>query len=335
LSYDVGIDASRAALWTGRCVQGVVLGIYALYAWYLVNNLAVFPMETAYMDGQGSPLSSTIWRLWAFAFGSDVIVARSLSVLCALVAIGLTYRVGVALCRDHVSAAFLALSYILFPPLVGIFSLATPHALTAVLSLFAVALILKPGSPSKWWRAVVAGFLVLVALLIGVDDVPADNLLGANKSAVLDAVIMPYAMLWVAVLIGFIALGNATLRERIGGVGVWVVGTAPTVAIAFLVGFTFIGGWEIGQLSGAVGYVFGVAILGVLPFILWVRFVMPEVRAMLAWIAFPVIMYSGFWAVLGPIDRESFPYNSLGVESPRPSTLGGSLNRNPDTYLSN
>jgi len=302
-------NVSRPALWVGRGILGAVLGIYALYAWYLVNNLAIFPMETAYMSGQGSVLFSTIWRHWEFAFGVDVLAVRSLSAFCALVAIYLTYRIGVIICGDPVSAAFLTLSYILFPPLAGIFSLATPHALASTLALFAIFLILKPSSPFRWWRAAAAGSLCLVAILVSVDDVPADSLGGAT---VLSALVMPFAMLWIGVLIGFTALGNTKLRDRMGDVGVWVVWAAPTAAMALLVSLPFIVGWETGQLLGAVGYIFGAAALGVLPFILWVRFIMPEVRALLAWIAFPVIMYSGFWVVLGPIDRESFPYSSLG-----------------------
>lgn len=304
------------AAWVGRSMLAVILGLYALYAWYLMNNLPVFPMETAYADGQGSVLFSTIRRLWESAFGVNVVVVRSLSALCGLAAIGLTYRVGVLMSRDQVSGAFLALAYLLFPPLVGILSLATPHALTAALSLSAVVLMLEPRVPCGLaWRITGAISLVVIAAAIGVDNVIEDGLAGVGHSTVRNAVILPYAMLWVGASAGLLLSSSASLRPRLRPPGIWIVRAAPLVAVAFLVGLVLVGRWQAGQLLSATGYVFGLCVLGALPFVMWVRFIMPEVRAVLAWLAFPVIMYSGFWVILGPINAESFPYSVIGPDS--------------------
>jgi hypothetical protein len=303
------------AAWIGRGVLAAIFGIYALYAWYLMNNLPIFPMETAYADGQGGVLFSTIRRSWELAVGGGVIAVRSLSVFCALAAIGLTYRIGVILSHDQVSGAFLALAYVLFPPLAGVFSLATPHALTTALSLLAVVLVLEPQVRfGLLGRIVGAISLVVIGAAIGTNNISEDDLAGAGQNTVLSAALLPYAMLWVSALTGLFLSGRASLRLRLGSPGIWIVRAAPLAAATFLVGLVLIGRWQAGQLLSAAGYVFGLCVLGALPLVMWVRFVMPEVRAVLAWLAFPVIMYSGFWVVLGPISGESFPYSEVGPE---------------------
>ncbi len=50
-----------------------------------------------------------------------------------------------------------------------------------------------------------------------------------------------------------------------------------------------------------------------LPMVLWIRFVMPQIRSVWIWILLPVVMYSCFWVVLGPIDLDAFPYDQVGA----------------------
>ncbi len=301
--------------WTGRGLLAVILGLYAFYAWYLVQALPVFPMEMAYSNGQGSFLFSTIQRLWALAVGEYLNANRSLSVLCAVGALGLAYRIGATLSGDQTVGAFLALGFVLFPPVVGLFSLATPHAPVALLSLGAATLGVEPmGQKTRKWRGVGVTILLAVAVIIGLDDVPEDRLGGPSQGTILTSVILPYAMLWTGALLGLVASYSPKVRGRLGH-RVWMARGALAVTAVFLTGMVFLFDMHADQLLAATGYVFGIGLLGVLPLILWVRFVMPDVRMVLAWLAFPVIMYSGFWVILGPIDRESFPYNWLGTES--------------------
>ncbi len=301
--------------WIGRGLLAVILGLYGLYAWYLVQALPAFPMELAYSDGQGSSLFSTIQRLWALAAGDGLNAARSLSVLCTLGAIGLAYRFGTTLSGDQTVGAFLALGFVLFPPLVGVFSLATPHAPVMLLCLGAAMLgVESMRRLTRRWRSVGIVFLIAVALILGLDSVPQDRLGGPNQDTILTSVVLPYAMLWTGGLMGFMASYSAKVRIRLGR-GVWMARSALMGTVVFLSGLFFLFDSRADQLLAATGYVFGIALLAVLPLIVWVRFVMPDVRAILAWLAFPVIMYSGFWVVLGPITQESFPYNWLGVES--------------------
>lgn len=314
MSKDNIADGASSGAWIGRGLLGVILSVYTLYAWYLASHLPVFPVETSYMGEQGRVLFSTIWRLWEFAFNSEVIVARGLSILCALVAILLTYRIGAVVSGDHVSGAFLALSFILFPSIVGIFSLATPHALVAMLILAAIVLILKNEASLKLsWRTAAAAILALAAILAGVDEVPEGDFGGRGSGSIWNAMVKPYAMLWAGIFLGIAALGSACLRKRIGYANLKLIFATTATALFFLIGMASLGVLEAGQLLSAVGYIFAVAVLGALPLIMWVRFEMPKVRSIVAWIVFPVIMYSGFWAVLGPIDGESFPYSAIGA----------------------
>ena len=304
------------AAWVGRGVLAMVWGLYVVCAWYLILHLPAFPMEVAYADGQGSWLFSTMRRFWDFTLGDDLVGARSLSALCAFGAIGLTYRIGVALSRDQTVGAFLALGFVLFPPITGIFSMATPHALSATLGLAAIALVVEPRvSLRRAWRGAGAVLLLAAAVGIGIDGVPKDSLGGPGQGTALGAVILPYAMLWVGTLMALPASRSLEVRGRLGCTGLRVVRIAPLVVIAFLGILAICGDWQAGQLLIAAGYVFGVGLLGVLPLIMWVRFVMPGVRSILAWLAFPVIMYSCFWVVLGPVSRDSFPYNWIGLEN--------------------
>lgn len=303
------------AAWTGRGILALILGLYVFYAWYLARTLPAFPMEMAYEGGQGSLLFSTIRRFWVSAFGESLGAARSLSVFSAVAALGLAYRIGVTLTGDQTVGAFLASGFVLFPPLVGLFSLATPHALATFFSLCAALLCVKPmGQIARRWRVVGAVLFLAAAVITGLDGVPEDHLGGPNQDTILTSLVLPYAMLWTGGLLGVAALVSPKVRGRLGR-RVWVVHGALVVTVVFFAAVFLLFDIPADRLLGVPGYVFGICVLAVLPLIVSVRFVMPEVRAIVAWLAFPVIMYSGFWVVLGPVDRESFPYNWIGAES--------------------
>ena len=64
------------------------------------------------------------------------------------------------------------------------------------------------------------------------------------------------------------------------------------------------------------GYAMVFVIFAPWPLIFWVRHVMPQVKSLGAWIVFPVVMYSCFWAILGPVDPGKFPYSHRQVLQP-------------------
>ena len=305
---------SSISAWTGRCILGSVLGLYIAYAYYMASYLPVFPTELAYANGQGGWLFSTIRRFWELAFGDNIMVIRGLSILFALGAILLAYLVGRILSGDQTVGAFLALGFVLFPPMVGIFSLATPHALATFLSLGAVILSVKPRRHTvRCWRSIVAFVLMAMAVIISLNGLPANKLAGTNQDTIISAVLVPYSMLWIGALTGLVASLSPEVSERMGLAGIWIARGASALVVGLLLVLFFFRDMPMGQYMVMVGYVFGICLMGVLPLIVWVRVVMPNVRSILAWLIFPVIMYSGFWVVFGSIDQGFFPYNRLGL----------------------
>lgn len=306
----VSVRASVAD-WTGRAIFAAVLALYALYAWYLAAHLPPFPSEAVYGEGQGSWLFSTVRRLWASLFGGGLIAARGLSVLLALCGIALAYRIGAVMGRDRLSGAFLALGFILFPPLAGILSLATPHALVNALVLAAIAVTVDPKIPRRrFYKMLAAGVLLALAVGAGVDTVSEPAPGSPSQGTVWGAVLLPYAMVWVGALLALPASFSPHVAARLGS-SLPAVRLALALFAASLGTMAVLGGWDASHLLAGAAYVISAGLLGVLPLILWVRFAMPRVRSMIAWLAFPVIMYSGFWVVLGPIGPNTFPYSHL------------------------
>jgi hypothetical protein len=156
---------------------------------------------------------------------------------------------------------------------------------------------------------------LMLLLEIHTPDVDVD-LSASGHSTFFTALILPYAMGPVFVLLGSLAACSTTVRAEIGVRWLIIVLAAPVVVIGSL-WLAVVGGvLTAGQLVTAMGYAVVFAIFAPWPLIVWARRVMPQVKSLLAWIVFPVVMYSCFWVILGPIDPAKFPYSHRQVLQP-------------------
>ncbi len=132
----------------------------------------------------------------------------------------------------------------------------------------------------------------------------------------MSAVMRHYAMLWVALAFSVMALaGSRALRDVLGQNGV-------RRSVALLAAFAIALMWMMLNPGGspnngtlAINAVLVLGIMAAMPMVLWVRLIMPRIRSVFIWILLPVIMYSCFWVVLGPIDLQGFPYDRLTPEN--------------------
>jgi 4-amino-4-deoxy-L-arabinose transferase-like glycosyltransferase len=179
-------------------------------------------------------------------------------------------------------------------------------ALTRQHQAVAAALILS---------VVVAG--LMLALNITAPEIDVD-LAQSGHDSVFKALVLPYAMVPVAVLLGALCLLSRQLRDDVGSPRALAVLCAPIAVMALAWVAVATGAIGVGQLVTAMGYGTAFAIFASWPLIVWVRRIMPQVKSIWAWIAFPVIMYSCFWVILGPIDPGKFPYSHRQVVQPSP-----------------
>jgi hypothetical protein len=186
-------------------------------------------------------------------------------------------------------------------------------------TVFAILAIGLAGTMARWPRpwvlcgVISASAVTLMAVFGWAGPTPPEHNLGsAAPPSVIAALGLPYALLWAASALGLLTLTSGTVRERLGH-GAWVACALGPLAFGAGVISIVVRGENdgLGLLTGA-GYVFPFAVLGTL-----VRWVMPRTRSFWAWVAFPVIMYSGFWAMLGPIEETRFPYVLLHADAGR------------------
>lgn len=156
----------------------------------------------------------------------------------------------------------------------------------------------------------VFGALFLFYPLVLTPEVLPDSINGLAETFA-DGVLRPYAMLWVGVLLsGAVLIFSPTLRRRMGLVAVQ---RSVFMLIAFVVAVVWvvvIYPTHTGRLI-AFSTVLGFGVMSCLPLVLWLRWVMPLIQSVWIWILLPVVMYSCFWVVLGPIDWAGFPYNQI------------------------
>ncbi len=156
-----------------------------------------------------------------------------------------------------------------------------------------------------------------VILLLNISPPHVDvDLSASGHSTIFTALILPYAMVPVFVLLGSLAACSTTVRSEIG-VRWLVVGLAAPVVLGGSLWLAVAWGSLMpGQLVTTMGYGIVFTIFAPWPLIVWARRVMPQVKSLLAWIVFPVVMYSCFWVILGPVDPGKFPYSHLQVLQP-------------------
>jgi hypothetical protein len=297
-----------------------------------------------------------VLSLWQAIVGTGLVAARTLSLLASVLALVMAFRVARQLSGDIVMAAFLVLPFVLYPPLVATWITATPHALfllcafgvfallqytqhlaavLAACALAAIATLLHPlgliampvwalfiGILLADKRALIVFGVTLGAaagsMIMGVSSVADADVSAANHGTILTAMVRPYAMVIVGTGLSAIAALSAQTRQALGVRSTLVVLLGPVIATCILLSAHMVGALAIGQLVTAAAYLFPLVFLAPWPLIYWVRRVMPQVKNIVAWISFPVIMYSCFWVVLGPINPDRFPYSHRHIAQPQP-----------------
>lgn len=271
---------SATARWTAYASLAAILLIQSVYFFYWVDVL---------------PASAARAPVYAFVF--------------ALLGPLLTYVLGWRLMHDAWCGTALALGQVLFPPLVATYSLSSEHAAVAAYLLGIAVLALQALKQRQTRSVVVSAVLIGLLLWRVVADAGQAPALSVGRGSFVSDAIFPYSMLWVGALMSALALRSAVVRQELGriGIGYASVGFAA-FALMTLLG-PALGLWPAAEMTTALTYVVPLGVLGVMPLIVWVRRVMPTVKSVVAWIAFPVIMYSCFWVVLGPVKTDRYPYS--------------------------
>lgn len=215
-------------------------------------------------------------------------------------------------------------AHILVPLLIGGIAAALPFLAIGGFYLSAALLCLVAiERPPKRFLMIAAGAVVLfgVALsfsLPGIENIVPKAWGFVSMPVLLDGVVRPYAMLWLGLVFSFCsALGSKSLRQCLSSV---LVRRLAVIAIVFCLAMLSMiigdrdGGTDL-SLALAFNAILPLGVMLTLPMVLWIRFVMPQVKSIWIWILLPVVMYSCFWVVLGPIDLSAFPYDQIGSRS--------------------
>jgi hypothetical protein len=355
--------ASRGERFTAGAVAGSVIILFVFFAVFLLRNMVPLQAELDLMAARAllpSPALSVggvIWEAWGWVAGSTLGAARLLSVLVAVAAVVVFLDLVRIISQDICVPPFLALAFVMFPPLVATLSAATPHGLMVVLMLGALRLLCDP--KAKTPNAVLAGVLCAVASLltplgaaivaiwlvycgvlirawqgvvIGLAAVAVSSMLAAgfgliaptidtalatkHAPTVLQTTALPYAMLPTAALLSALALFSPRVRSMIGVDRAVVVILGPFVALGFLLVARHLGFLQTTQFTTAVAACLPLLLFAAWPLVVWARHVMPQIKSFWAWVAFPVVMYSCFWVVLGPVKSDRFPYTHLRLAQP-------------------
>ncbi|MSO96651.1 MAG: hypothetical protein EXR11_00315 [Rhodospirillaceae bacterium] len=158
----------------------------------------------------------------------------------------------------------------------------------------------------------------VISVLAGGQTSPVDSDLTAiGQNTLTTALLMPYGMIIVATLLSAIASFSPLVRQAIGRDRLAAVLLGPFIGTGMLLVCVAFGWLNIGQLVTAASTVLPFALFASWPLIVWVRRVMPHVKSLAAWIVFPVVMYSCFWVILGPIDPGKYPYSHRQIVQPQ------------------
>ena len=136
----------------------------------------------------------------------------------------------------------------------------------------------------------------------------------AQNSIVQDGFLRSFSMLWLALFFSAFALWRSeALRLKMGPSN---VRRSIRTGAAFLISLVW---WALQSTPLSVDprvsfqAVLVLGVLASLPMVLWMRFVMPSIQSVWVWILLPVVMYSCFWLVMGPIDLSGFPYDQISA----------------------
>ncbi|MDX2222536.1 MAG: hypothetical protein SFV21_07300 [Rhodospirillaceae bacterium] len=315
-----------------------MIAVFALHAAYLAQTLAPLPMELALPLDQLKPVRGVSVALSALAVVVTVATGRAMlrdapaGAFAALPMALLPPFTAVAVSATPHPLAILLMALIVQAGLRGGVTtlaaagsaLAVIHPLGPGLAVLALAVAGALAGWSRAWRgaaAFVATMLVGLAFVAFTDVLPRRepggwqlDLTAAGQGGVTQGLLLPYALWPVVFVLSGLALRSVAVRVRLGPNVVAASVAAMVAAVVAAVGLVLV--VPAGQLLTAAALIVPLAIPASAPLIAWVRWVMPTVKSLAAWILFPVVMYSGFWVVLGPVEAGRFPYAQRGLSPP-------------------
>lgn len=318
-----------------------VMGVQPLESFYSVGPGST----TLYGDMVGVLQSATdevIGRVLSvsFAAGALIVLWRMVDEWCGDSIVGAAITIGLILFPAAAYTASLAspVSFSMFMSVLALFLGVQPKSKKPIvqISMSAVIIGLLPflgahgvglaiaGSTvilgTNLRRERVVAFCVVLALWITclAQFYPLTVSLGSESVSVSQSGAIPlvgmastFAMLWVGLIVSVsVLVFSPSLRQRMGSVSVRrsvLVISAFIISVIWVVIFYPTPVKRVVALCASL--VFGVA--ACLPMVLWLRWVMPSIQSVWIWILLPVLMYSCFWVVLGPIDWAGFPYDQV------------------------
>ncbi|MDX2141748.1 MAG: hypothetical protein SFV19_00210 [Rhodospirillaceae bacterium] len=288
-----GFDLTFARAFSVLCGVGSILFAYRIGCRLMTDapSGAAFTLSFILFP----PLVATYSTVGPHALFAMLLLAALDSLQCARSVESWTRQAGVAI----QSGACAALAGILSP--LGF--------VVVPLWFVATALIVSSGRAWTISLATAAIFTVAWSALVGLHPLPTDTELVASNVPFVTTILLPFAMVAVSAGLSAATLWSSKVRTAMGRggailalVGFLAAGSVLSLAVQF--------GWmRRGEGLTSIGYLFPLAIFAPWPLIVWARRVMPLVTSIWAWVAFPVIMYSCFWVILGPIGPDRFPYS--------------------------
>jgi hypothetical protein len=338
---------ARAAGYAIAAAVVVLFAFYGTYFAHTLVPLA--PEDVVRGIRATDAVNPYVWLLqgWQVVAGDTLVAARAFSICVSVLAIVVAFSIARRLTGHIVMAAALLLPFILFPPLVATLSLALPHALVVLAALITMRLmmaqagifitvlagvvvfataLMHPLGPVvvPLWVIICATVLnqyrralillcfaaAAAAARVGVEPPIMDPDLSADAhGTVLTALVLPYGMAVITTLLSAMALCSGQVRDGLRTQAAFAAILGPMVALLVVIGAMLTGAVSAGQWVTEAAILFPLLFLAPWPLIYWVLRVMPQVKSLVAWIAFPVIMYSCFWVILGPVDPGRFPYS--------------------------
>jgi hypothetical protein len=327
-----GATAPRwsAAALAGMTLAAAIAGVFLVHAAYLALTLAPLPMELALPRDRIVPVRGVSLALSALGLAAALALGRRLlsdapaAPFLALPLVLLPPFTAVAVTATPAALAILLTLLVLHAgPHSGATTMAAAASTLAVIHPLgpglAVLALAVAGALSGWsrpWRgaaAFVAAILAGLAFVAFTGVLPRRELSGwqldlsaAGQGGVVRGLALPYALVPAMFALSALALRADAVRARLGTSGVRGAVAAMLATAAGVVALVI--AEPPGHLLTAAALVVPLALPAAAPLIAWVRWVMPTVTSLAAWILFPVIMYAGFWLALGPVDADRFPY---------------------------
>lgn len=261
-----------------------------------------------YISGAVMPLGLVLFPQTAFTFA----LSTPHALLSAVFMLGVMYGTKRDQSQTNIAAIIVGV-------VCGLLPFLDTSGFGLSLGIFIVALVSVDGRDKSFLsRSIGVAVALLVAQSLFYSMLPLQSFeldwRVAQSSIIQDGIVQPFSMLWLALCFSVFALWRSeALRLKMGPSS---VRRSVRVGLAFLISLVW---WALQSTSWSLdprasfNAVLVLGVLASLPMVLWIRFVMPSIQSVWVWILLPVVMYSCFWVIMGPIDLSGFPYDQLAA----------------------